>query len=39
MDPQGNAVPDPTFPTPIERIVAVPLKSYITVTWAYHVGL
>lgn len=29
---------DPTYPTPIERIVGVPLKSYVTVTWAYHFG-
>ncbi len=27
---------DPTFPIPIERVVGVPLKSYITVSWTYH---
>jgi len=27
---------DPTYPTPIERVVGVPLKSYITFSWAYH---
>ena len=27
---------DPTFPTPIERVVGVPLKSYITASWTYH---
>ena len=27
---------DPTYPTPIERVVGVPLKSYITVSWSYH---
>jgi hypothetical protein len=27
---------DPTFPTPIERVVGVPLKSYITVSYTYH---
>jgi hypothetical protein len=27
---------DPTFPTPIERVVGVPLKSYVTVSWTYH---
>jgi len=27
---------DPTYPTPIERVVGVPLKSYITMSWAYH---
>lgn len=26
---------DPTFPTPIERVVGVPLKSYITATITY----
>jgi hypothetical protein len=29
---------DPTFPTPIERVVGVPLKSYITASWTYHFG-
>jgi hypothetical protein len=29
---------DPTFPTPIERVVGVPLKSYITANWTYHFG-
>jgi len=29
---------DPTFPTPIERVVGVPLKSYVTVSWTYHFG-
>jgi hypothetical protein len=27
---------DPTYPTPIERVVGVPLKSYVTVSWTYH---
>jgi hypothetical protein len=27
---------DPTYPTPIERVVGVPLKSYITATITYH---
>jgi hypothetical protein len=27
---------DSTFPTPFQRIVGVPLKSYITVSWTYH---
>jgi hypothetical protein len=27
---------DPTYPTAIERVVGVPLKSYITVSWTYH---
>lgn len=27
---------DPAYPTPIERVVGVPLKSYLTVTWSYH---
>lgn len=27
---------DPTYPTPIERIVGVPLRSYITLSFAYH---
>jgi hypothetical protein len=27
---------DPTFPAPFQRIVGVPLKSYITVSWTYH---
>jgi Carboxypeptidase regulatory-like domain len=27
---------DATFPGPIERVVGVPLKSYVTFTWAYH---
>jgi len=27
---------DPTFPAPIERVVGVPLKSYITVSYTYH---
>lgn len=27
---------DPTFPTPIERVVGVPLKSYISVSYTYH---
>jgi hypothetical protein len=27
---------DPAYPTPIERVVGVPLKSYITITWTYH---
>jgi hypothetical protein len=26
---------DPTYPTPIERVVGVPLKSYVTVSWTY----
>jgi hypothetical protein len=26
---------DPTYPTPIERVVGVPIKSYITVSWTY----
>jgi len=29
---------DPTYPTPIERVVGVPLKSYVTFSWAYHFG-
>lgn len=29
---------DPTYPTPIERVVGVPIKSYVSVTWAYHFG-
>jgi hypothetical protein len=29
---------DATYPTPIERVVGVPLKSYITLTWTYHFG-
>jgi hypothetical protein len=33
------AVPsDATYPRPIERVVGVPLKSYITFSWAYHFG-
>jgi len=33
------AVPsDVTYPRPIERVVGVPLKSYITFSWAYHFG-
>jgi hypothetical protein len=33
------AVPsDVTYPRPIERVVGVPLKSYITFRWAYHFG-
>ena len=27
---------DPTYPNPSERVVGVPLKSYITVSWTYH---
>jgi hypothetical protein len=27
---------DATYPTPIERVVGVPLKSYMAVSWAYH---
>ena len=27
---------DPSYPSPIERVVAVPLKSYITATITYH---
>jgi hypothetical protein len=27
---------DPTYPKPIERVVGVPLKSYITASWTYH---
>ena len=27
---------DATYPAPIERVVGVPLKSYVTVSWAYH---
>jgi hypothetical protein len=27
---------DPTYPTPIERVVGVPLKSYITISATYH---
>jgi hypothetical protein len=27
---------DTTYPAPIERVVGVPLKSYVTVSWAYH---
>ncbi len=27
---------DATFPTPFERVVGVPLKPYITVSWTYH---
>ena len=27
---------DTTYPTPIERVVGVPLKSYVTVSWTYH---
>jgi hypothetical protein len=27
---------DPSYPTPIERIVGVPLKSYLTVSFTYH---
>jgi hypothetical protein len=27
---------DPTFPAPFQRIVGVPLKSYITMSWTYH---
>jgi hypothetical protein len=27
---------DPTFPAPFERVVGVPLKSYITASWTYH---
>jgi hypothetical protein len=26
----------PTDPAPFERIVGVPLESYISVTWTYH---
>jgi hypothetical protein len=26
---------DPTYPAPIERVVGVPLKSYVTVSWVY----
>jgi hypothetical protein len=26
---------DPTYPAPIERVVGVPLKSYVTVSWLY----
>jgi hypothetical protein len=27
---------DPTFPAPFQRIVGVPLKSYIAFSWTYH---
>jgi hypothetical protein len=27
---------DPTYPTPFERVVGVPLKYYVTVSWTYH---
>jgi hypothetical protein len=27
---------DSTFPTPFQRIVGVPLKSYIAFSWTYH---
>ena len=27
---------DPTFPAPFQRIVGVPLKSYISFSWTYH---
>ena len=27
---------DITFPTPFQRIVGVPLKSFVTVSWTYH---
>lgn len=27
---------DPTYPTPIERVVGVPLKSYVTISATYH---
>ncbi len=27
---------DPSFPVPIERVVGVPLKSYVTASWTYH---
>ena len=27
---------DATCPTPIERVVGVPLKPYIEVSWTYH---
>jgi hypothetical protein len=27
---------DATYPTPIERVVGVPLKSFIALRWAYH---
>jgi hypothetical protein len=27
---------DVTYPDPVERIVGVPLKSYVTFAWAYH---
>jgi hypothetical protein len=26
---------DPTYPTPVERVVGVPIKSYVTVSWIY----
>jgi hypothetical protein len=29
---------DAGYPTPIERVVGVPLKSYIAVSWSYHFG-
>jgi hypothetical protein len=27
---------DASYPAPIERVVGVPLRSYVTVSWAYH---
>ena len=29
---------DPTYPTPIERVVGVPLQSYVSLSWTYHFG-
>jgi len=29
---------DPNYPTPIERAVGVPLKSYVTASWTWHFG-
>jgi len=29
---------DSTYPTPIERVVGVPLKSYVSVSWSCHFG-
>lgn len=26
---------NPTYPTPIQRVVGVPIKSYVTVSWTY----
>ena len=29
---------DPSYPTPIERVVGVPLQSYVSLSWTYHFG-